>query len=88
VDMAILFMTMRFDVLTMAISEGALIGIVVLAAVACLGVLIACFPEGFERFRSKFPGYIEARLWYIRLSGISIAALAVIFAILIGALAK
>jgi hypothetical protein len=87
-DMAVLTVTIRADFLTFATSGKVGVGIGILAAVACLGVLIAWFPGGFERLRSKFPGYIEARLLYIRLLGISVAVLAVLFAVLIGALAK
>jgi hypothetical protein len=55
---------------------------------ALLGLLMALFPVAEERWRSRFPGYMESSIGYIQALGIVIGTFGIAFVLLVVALGR
>jgi protein-S-isoprenylcysteine O-methyltransferase Ste14 len=64
------------------------IAIILVLAVAALGMTMALFPAGANRVRMRFPFQLVSPDWYIRAIGIVFAGLGIAFAVVIGFLSR
>lgn len=64
------------------------VAIIIVLAVAALGVAVAVFPTDANRLRMRLPLQLDSPDEYIRAIGTVFAVMAIVFAVVIGALAR